>query len=534
MSRPMEKVRQLAGKLFTESEINRFNAFKNNFRNKYLKLDAYSFKWPVIKRPVLAKWMSGRYFFMDDCQKTCEECCNERSDHLQPNCDIDWESVRPPGEPYQPRDTHSWNPDPEFYKQFENVVMFPTDKEWMRRPNYSSRYTPPVDRTFRTKFINFGPAHPAAHGVLRMILELDNETVLSADPHIGLLHRGTEKLIEYKTYIQALPYFDRLDYVSCMVCEQAYCLAVEKLLNIEVPPRAKYIRTLCSELMRLTNHTMAIATSVLDCGAITPLFWLFEEREKLYEFSERLSGARLHAAYIRPGGVSLDMPLGYSDDLYNFLVQFKERLDEVEDVVTDNRIWRTRNIGIGKISAHDALNWGCTGPVLRATGIKWDLRKQQPYEAYADMDFDVVIGSQGDCYDRYLVRFGEMRQSISIMQQCLDRMPPGEVKTDDRKISPPRRAKMKTDMEDLIHHFKHFSQGFFVPPGQTYTAIEGPKGEFGVYLVSDGTSRPYRCKIRAASYSHLALMSKLAPQFLLADIVAIIGSLDIVFGEIDR
>ncbi|XP_034113556.2 NADH-quinone oxidoreductase subunit D [Drosophila albomicans] len=533
MSRHMEKVRQLAGKLFTESEIRRFNAYRNNFRNKYLKLDAYNFKLSL-KKPTLSKWPNMRFFSSGDAPKTPEECCQEIPDHMQQKCEIDWDAIRPPGEPYKWRDTHYWNPDPEFYQNFEHVVMYPPGDKWKKRPDATDRCYPPVDRTFRTKFINFGPAHPAAHGVLRMILELDNETVLSADPHIGLLHRGTEKLIEYKTYLQALPYFDRLDYVSCMVCEQAYCLAVEKLLNIEVPPRGKYIRTLCSELMRLTNHTMAISSAVLDCGAITPLFWLFEEREKLYEFSERLSGARLHAAYIRPGGVSLDMPLGFSDDLYNFLVQFKERLDEVEDVVTENRIWRMRNIGIGKISATEALNWGCTGPVLRATGIKWDLRKQQPYEAYADMDFDVVIGSQGDCYDRYLVRMGEMRQSIRIMQQCIDRMPPGPVKVDDRKICPPRRAKMKTDMEDLIHHFKLYSQGFTVPPGQTYTSIEGPKGEFGVYLVSDGTSRPYRCKIRPASYIHLALMSKLAPQFLLADIVAIVGSLDIVFGEIDR
>lgn len=419
-------------------------------------------------------------------------------------------------------------------EQFENIVMWPMGNEWKQRPPvYSNRYFIP-DRTFRTKLINFGPAHPAAHGVLRMILELDNETVLSADPHIGLLHRGTEKLIEYKTYLQALPYFDRLDYVSCMTQELGYALAVEKLLNVEVPPRAKYIRTMCSELMRLTNHSMAIASSVLDCGAITPLFWLFEEREKMYEFSERLSGGRLHAAYIRPGGVSRDIPVGFSDDLHEFCLGYKERLEEVEDVVTDNRIWRMRNIGIGKISAHDALNYGTTGPVLRATGIKWDLRKQQPYDAYADMDFDVCIGSNGDAYDRYLVRMGEMRQSLRIIQQCLECMPEGEVMVDDRKVSPPRRSQMKTGMEDLIHHFKYFSQGIYVPPGQTYTAIEAPKGEFGVYLVSDGSTRPYRCKIRPSSYIHLALMAKLAPNLLLADIVAIIGSLDIVFGEIDR
>ncbi|XP_064535725.1 NADH-ubiquinone oxidoreductase 49 kDa subunit [Drosophila montana] len=534
MARRLDKVRELAEKLFTPSEIHRFNAYRDNFSKKYLNLNSYSLRWSF-KRPRLSvsmpKWINSRYF---TTKKTSEECCCERPDHLQPNCEIDWDSVHPPGQPYKPRDTHYWYPDPEYLEQFQGQVFWPMGDEWKKRPNPSSRYFPPINRTFRSKFINFGPAHPAAHGVLRMILELDNETVLSADPHIGLLHRGTEKLIEYKTYTQALPYFDRLDYVSCMACEQAYSLAVEKLLNIEIPPRAKFIRTLCGELMRLTNHTMAVGTSVLDCGAITPLFWLFEEREKLYEFSERLSGARLHAAYIRPGGVAQDMPIGFSDDLYKFIKAFSDRLDEVEDVVTDNRIWRMRNIGIGRISAHDALNYGCTGPVLRATGVKWDLRKQQPYDAYADMKFDVAIGSQGDCYDRYLVRVREMRESCSIILQCLDLMPPGHIKVDDRKIMPPQRRKMKTGMEDLIHHFKHFSQGYCVPPGETYTAVESPKGEFGVYLVSDGSSRPYRCKIRAASYTHLALLSKLSPSYLLADVVAIIGSLDIVFGEIDR
>ncbi|XP_017855772.1 PREDICTED: NADH-quinone oxidoreductase subunit D [Drosophila arizonae] len=529
MAPRMNKIREIAEKLFTPSEISRFNAFRNTLSEKYLSPSAYNFKWNF-KRPVwsvkMPQWMNSRYF---TSSQSSEECCRE-----QPPCDYDWDAYHPRGPPYEPRHSHSWYPDPEFLKESENIVFYPVGDEWKKPPNPKGKVVPPMDRTFRSKFVNFGPAHPAAHGVLRMMLELDNETVLSADPHIGLLHRGTEKLIEHKTYTQAVPYFARTDYVSCMSCEQAYALAVEKLLNIEVPPRAKYIRTLCGELMRLTNHTMAIGTSVLDCGAITPLFWLFEEREKLYEFSERLSGARLHAAYIRPGGVAMDMPLGYGKDLYEFLKAFTHRLDEVEDVVTDNRIWRMRNIDIGRISAHEALNYGCTGPVLRATGVKWDLRKQQPYDAYAAMKFNVPIGSQGDCYDRYLVRMREMRESCSIMLQCLDQMPPGNIKVDDRKVAPPQRSKMKTGMEDLIHHFKFFSQGYNVPPGATYTAIESPKGEFGVYLVSDGGSRPYRCKIRAASYTHLALLSKLSPSYLLADVVAIIGSLDIVFGEIDR
>ncbi|ALC45296.1 CG11913 [Drosophila busckii] len=532
MSSRMQKVRQLAEKLFTPTEINRFRNYRNNFNKKYLNLSAYSLKVPF-QRHTFAKWIDTRYFSARN-EAGSIECQEEQAYNMQNNCDQQWDELYPRGPPYEARDTHYWYPDPEYLKQYEAKVMYPMGDEWKQRPNPNGMDRVPTDRTFRTKFINFGPAHPAAHGVLRMILELDSETVLSADPHIGLLHRGTEKLIEYKTYLQALPYMDRLDYVSCMVNEQAYALAVEKLLNIEVPPRAKYIRTLCAELMRLTNHTMAISSMVLDCGAITPLFWLFEEREKQYEFSERLSGARLHAAYIRPGGVSLDMPIGFSDDLYKYLNQFADRLDEVEDVVTDNRIFRMRNIGIGRITAHDALNCGCTGPVLRATGVKWDLRKQQPYDAYGDMKFDVVVGSNGDCYDRYLVRMREMRESINIMQQCLSCMPPGQVRVDDRKITPPRRAKMKTGMEDLIHHFKYYSQGVAVPPGQTYAAVESPKGEFGIFLVSDGSSRPYRCKIRPASYAHLALMSKMAPAHYLADIVAIVGSLDIVFGEIDR
>ncbi|XP_002019648.2 uncharacterized protein LOC6594041 [Drosophila persimilis] len=517
----MEGLRRLAHHLFTPKEITRFVAMKNRLKQRFFDMEKLK---TTFDTTFLGKGNPKLRFFSADKNKTTGE--------PEPQCEEDFGYI--PGPPYEPRDTHYWYPDPEHLKEYASVVMYPTGDQWHQRPPATGKKPPPVDRTFRTKFINFGPAHPAAHGVLRMILELDNETVMSADPHIGLLHRGTEKLIEYKTYLQALPYFDRLDYVSCMANEQAYALAVEKLLNIEVPRRARFIRTMFAEIMRLTNHTMAISSSILDCGGITPLFWLFEEREKLYEFSERASGARLHAAYIRPGGVASDLPLGFCEDLYHFISQFKDRLDEVEDLATENRIWRMRNIGIGCISAHDALNYGCTGPVLRACGIKWDLRKQQPYDAYDEIDFNVVVGTNGDCYDRYLVRMREMRESLDIILQCLELMPPGEIKVDDRKITPPQRRNMKTGMEDLIHHFKHFSQGIFVPPGQTYTAVESPKGEFGVYLVSDGSTRPYRCKIRPASYAHLALMAKLAPNHLLADVVAIIGSLDIVFGEIDR
>ncbi|XP_050328987.1 NADH-ubiquinone oxidoreductase 49 kDa subunit [Bactrocera neohumeralis] len=430
------------------------------------------------------------------------------------------------------KESKHWYPDPEYMKQFEGCVI--DDKDTSRFDRWSGKIPPQIDRSFRSKFINFGPAHPAAHGVLRMVLQLDNETVLSADPHIGLLHRGTEKLIENKMYMQGLPYFDRLDYVSCMSNELCYCLAIEKLLGLQVPKRAQYIRTMFSEIMRLTNHTVACATAVLDCGGITPLFWMFEEREKLYEFCERASGARMHAAYIRPGGVAYDLPLGFCDDLFDFICRFRHRIDEFEDLVTDNRIWRMRNIGIGRITAHEAMNYGCSGAVLRATGVKWDLRKTQPYDAYAEIDFEVPVGVNGDCYDRYLCRIREMREACNIINQCLNKLPAGEIKADDHKVCPPRRRIMKRGMEELIHHFKYYTQGFAVPPGETYTAVESPKGEFGVYLVSDGTSKPYRCKIRAASYPHLALMNKLTYKHFLADAVAIIGSLDIVFGEIDR
>jgi len=398
---------------------------------------------------------------------------------------------------------------------------------------HTGRYPQP-EKFVRNMQLNFGPQHPAAHGVLRLVLQLDGETVTRADPHIGLLHRGTEKLIEYKTYLQALPYFDRLDYVSMMCNEQAYSLAVEKLLNIDVPLRAKYIRVMFAELTRILNHIMGIGTHILDVGGITPFFWLFEEREKMMEFYERASGARMHAAYVRPGGVHQDIPIGLLDDIYEFISKFSERLDEVEDLITANRLWKQRTIDIGVISAEDAVNYGCSGVMLRSTGIKWDLRKAQPYDAYDLVDFDVPVGTRGDCYDRYLMRMLEMRQSLRIIEQCLNQMPAGDIRTDDAKCVPPNRAEMKTSMEALIHHFKLFTQGFQVPAGATYTAIEAPKGEFGVYLVSDGSSRPYRCKIKAPGFLHLALIDKIGKNHMLADIVAIIGTLDVVFGEVDR
>ncbi|XP_077266353.1 NADH dehydrogenase (ubiquinone) 49 kDa subunit [Temnothorax americanus] len=436
----------------------------------------------------------------------------------------------------QNRKGHQWNPDKEFFEQFERPVAYATEKLDWTPPHHESALAvgPMAEQTIQNIKLNFGPQHPAAHGVLRLILELDGEVVLNADPHIGLLHRGTEKLIEYKTYMQALPYFDRLDYVSMMCNEQCFSLAIEKLLNIDVPLRAKYIRVLFGEITRILNHIMGIGTHALDIGALTPFFWLFEEREKLMEFYERVSGARMHAAYIRPGGVSLDLPLGLMDDIYDWASKYSERLDEVEDLLTDNRIWRQRTINIGSVSAEDALNWGFSGVMLRGSGIKWDLRKVAPYDAYHLVDFDVPVGTNGDCYDRYLIRVEEMRQSLRIIHQCLNQMPEGEVRCDDAKIVPPRREEMKSSMEALIHHFKLFTQGFQVPPGATYTAIEAPKGEFGVYLVSDGSSKPYRCKIKAPGFAHLAGLQYMGPKHFLADVVAIIGTLDVVFGEIDR
>uniref|UniRef100_A0A4W6D876 NADH dehydrogenase [ubiquinone] iron-sulfur protein 2, mitochondrial n=1 Tax=Lates calcarifer TaxID=8187 RepID=A0A4W6D876_LATCA len=373
--------------------------------------------------------------------------------------------------------------------------MYPTafNEKWSPPP-WNDK-DPPAEKDVSNLTINFGPQHPAAHGVLRLVMELSGESVKKCDPHIGLLHRGTEKLIEYKTYLQALPYFDRLDYVSMMCNEEAYSLAVEKLLNIQAPLRAQWIRVLYGELTRILNHIMAITTHALDIGAMTPFFWMFEEREKMFEFYE-------------PGGV--------------------------HQMLTNNRIWKNRTVNIGVVSAEDALNYGFSGVMLRGSGIKWDLRKSQPYDKYDEVEFDVPIGSNGDCYDRYLCRVEEMRQSLRIMHQALNKMPEGEIKVDDAKVAPPKRSEMKMSMESLIHHFKLYTEGYQVPPGATYTAVEAPKGEFGVYLVSDGSSRPYRCKIKAPGFAHLAGLDKMAQGHMLADVVAIIGTQDIVFGEVDR
>ncbi|MGL9761538.1 MAG: NADH-quinone oxidoreductase subunit D [Wolbachia sp.] len=386
----------------------------------------------------------------------------------------------------------------------------------------------------KTMMLNFGPQHPAAHGVLRLVLEMDGEVIERADPHIGLLHRGTEKLIEHKTYLQALPYFDRLDYVSPMSQEHAYSLCVEKLLQCEVPVRAKCLRVLFCELTRILNHLLNISSQALDVGAMTPLLWLFEEREKILAFYERASGARFHAAYIRPGGVAADIPEGLIEDIAKFMEQFPQYIDDVDELLTENRIWKQRTVGISEISIKQALDWGFSGPMLRAAGLAWDLRKSQPYEIYDQLDFDIPIGQNGDCYDRYLVRMAEIRQSISLVKQCIEKMPEGPVKTEDRKISPPPRAEMKTSMEALIHHFKLYSEGYSVPEGEAYAAVEAPKGEFGVYIVSDGTNMPYRCRIRAPGFAHLQALDFMSKGHMLADIAAIIGSLDIVFGEIDR
>ncbi|KAJ7237923.1 hypothetical protein O6H91_Y444100 [Diphasiastrum complanatum] len=382
--------------------------------------------------------------------------------------------------------------------------------------------------------LNFGPQHPAAHGVLRLVLEMNGEVIERAEPHIGLLHRGTEKLIEYKTYLQALPYFDRLDYVSMMAQEHAYSLAVEKLLNVEVPLRGQYIRVLFCEITRLLNHLLALTTHAMDVGALTPFLWAFEEREKMMEFYERVSGARMHAAYIRPGGVAQDLPLGLSEDIFLFTQQFSSRIDELEEMLTNNRIWKQRLVDIGVVTAKEAKDWGFSGVMLRGSGVSWDLRKASPYDVYNRLDFDVPVGTRGDCYDRYCCRVEEMRQSVRLIIQCLNNMPSGIVKADDRKISPPSRSQMKQSMESLIHHFKLYTEGFSVPPGATYTSVEAPKGEFGVYLVSNGSNRPYRCKIRAPGFAHLQGLDFMSKHHMLADVVTIIGTQDIVFGEVDR
>ena len=382
--------------------------------------------------------------------------------------------------------------------------------------------------------LNFGPQHPAAHGVLRMVMEMDGEIVERIDPHIGLLHRGTEKLIEYKTYLQAMPYFDRLDYVAPMCQEHAFVLGGEKLLGITPPRRGQYVRVLFAEISRMLNHLLNAPALAMDVGAMTPMLWAFEEREKLMEFYESACGARLHAAYFRVGGVHQDIPAGMGDDILAWADGFPKFLEDMETLLNENRIFKQRTVDIGVVSEEEAMAWGFSGPMLRASGVPWDLRKAQPYDVYDEMDFDIPIGKNGDCYDRYLVRVEEMRQSVRIIRQCIENMPDGPVMTEDGKVGPPARGEMKRSMEALIHHFKLYTEGFHVPPGETYTAVEAPKGEFGVYLVSDGTNKPYRCKIRAPGFAHLQAMDYLCRGHMLADSVAILGAMDVVFGEIDR
>ena len=409
--------------------------------------------------------------------------------------------------------------------------------------------------------LNFGPQHPAAHGVLRLVLELDGEVIVRADPHIGLLHRGTEKLAEHKTFIQALPYMDRLDYVSMMCNEHAYCLAIEKLVGVDVPLRAQYIRVMFAEITRILNHLLWIGAHALDIGAMTVFLYAFREREDLMDLYEAVSGARLHAAYFRPGGVYRDLPDSMpqytvskiksarelarlnerrSGTMLDFIEDFTNRfpgcVDEYETLLTDNRIWKQRTVGIGVISPERALNLGLTGAMLRGSGVEWDLRKKQPYDVYREMDFDIPVGVHGDCYDRYLVRIEEMRQSNRIIAQCVAwlKQNPGAVITENHKVAPPSRTAMKSNMEELIHHFKLFTEGMHVPEGQVYAATEHPKGEFGIYLVSDGANKPYRLKIRAPGYAHLAALDEMSRGHMIADVVAIIGTQDIVFGEIDR
>ncbi len=386
--------------------------------------------------------------------------------------------------------------------------------------------------------INFGPQHPAAHGVLRLVLELDGEVVERVDPHIGLLHRGTEKLIEHKTYLQAVPYFDRLDYVAPMNQEHAFALATEKLLGITVPRRGQLIRVLYSEIGRILSHLLNVTTQAMDVGALTPPLWGFEEREKLMVFYERASGSRMHAAYVRPGGVHQDLPQDLIDDIAGFCESHCNVLDDIEGLLTENRIFKQRNVDIGVVSLEECFAWGFSGVMVRGSGGAWDLRKAQPYECYDEMEFDIPIGKNGDCYDRYLIRMEEMRQSVWIMQQCIDKLnaPEGKgpVSSADGKVVPPKRGEMKQSMEALIHHFKLYTEGYKVPAGEVYAAVEAPKGEFGVYLVSDGTNKPYRCKIRAPGFAHLQAMDFICRKHMLADVSAILGSLDIVFGEVDR
>jgi len=395
-----------------------------------------------------------------------------------------------------------------------------------------------VLRELKNFTINFGPQHPAAHGVLRLILELEGEIVTRADPHIGLLHRGTEKLIEYKTYLQALPYFDRLDYVSMMAQEHTYSLCIEKLGQIEVPIRAQYYRVIFLEITRILNHLLAVGCHAMDVGAMTPFMWAFEEREKLMEFYERASGARMHAAYIRPGGVAFELPFGFFNDLYIFINQFGTRLDEIEELLTGNRIWKERLVDVGIVSSKNAIEWGFSGVMLRGSGIPWDLRKMQAYEVYNKFNFVVPVGIVGDCYDRYLIRVMEMRQSLNILEQAMDQISKesiqGNIKSSNNKLVAPYRAELKSSMEAVIHHFKFYSEGFILPSGDTYIATEAPKGEFGVYLISSGLAKPYRCKIKAPGFNHLQSLNDMCVGHMIADVVTIIGTQDIVFGEIDR
>jgi NADH-quinone oxidoreductase subunit D len=382
--------------------------------------------------------------------------------------------------------------------------------------------------------LNFGPQHPAAHGVLRMVMELDGEVIRRIDPHIGLLHRGTEKLIEHKTYLQAIGYFDRLDYVAPMNQEHAFCIAIERLLGLDVPRRGQFIRVLYCEIGRLLNHLLQITTQALDVGALTPPLWGFEQREQLMIFYERASGARLHADYFRPGGVHQDLPPDLIADIGKFCETFPKTIDDIDSLLTNNRIFKQRNVDIAKLSRADAESWGMSGVMLRSTGAAWDLRRAQPYEVYSELDFQIPVGRNGDNYDRYLIRMEEMRQSVNIMRQCISKMPDGPVISQDHKFVPPRRGEMKRSMEALIHHFKLYTEGFHVPAGEVYAAVEAPKGEFGVYLVADGTNKPYRCKIRAPSYAHLAAMDFLCRGHMVADVPSILGMIDVVFGEVDR
>jgi NADH-quinone oxidoreductase subunit D len=395
-----------------------------------------------------------------------------------------------------------------------------------------------AETELRNFTINFGPQHPAAHGVLRLVLELDGEVVERVDPHIGLLHRGTEKLIEYKTYLQAVPYFDRLDYVAPMNQEHAFCLAIERLLGLQVPKRAQLIRVLYSEIGRLLSHLLNITTQALDVGALTPPLWGFEEREKLMVFYERASGSRMHAAYFRPGGVHQDLPPKLIDDIYAFCDPFLKVVDDLDALLTGNRIFKQRNVDIGVVKLADCWNWGFSGVMVRGSGAAWDLRKSQPYECYSELEFDIPIGKNGDCFDRYLIRMEEMRQSAKLMKQCCEKLrsaeAQGPVTVEDNKIVPPKRDEMKRSMEALIHHFKLYTEGYHVPAGEVYAAVEAPKGEFGVYLVADGTNKPYKCKIRAPGFAHLQAMDFLTRGHMLADVSAILGSIDIVFGEVDR